>query len=243
MCLGSSGLPSQSWEELHRLQIHGNVLDPAAPWPMTFDPHFTMVNIGSGKQAEPCDLLQIMSSKETPKIPKAGAMTRKGMNSFSCHDVRWLITTIRQCLARFKMSWTEYLTTQETGFAAHYEAVDAGIATMYFFNIAIFRPTFRPGYVAEVCPDGMCSARIRRSEPNTEKGVHHEEVKRIKQRVREYLEAALARQDMIDMQGTAMPVVSANGATGMHRRVSVKAVRQGSSPGSSVVSRPESVRS
>ncbi|KAK5116843.1 hypothetical protein LTR85_009103 [Meristemomyces frigidus] len=241
IALCKSGFEPGSWQEKHRLQIDSTAFMHSGPWPVMFDPLFAMANVAHGRLlAHECDLLQTVGLRPTVKIPKNPGRTR--MNSFTCQDLRWLILTLRQCLTKLEVRWTEVANAQGTWFVARYSSMEDKVATTHFFSIALFRLSFRSGYGVDICPSGISSARIRRSEPNVEKGVHQDKAKRVKKLVREYLDAAAQRQEAVDMKGTALPVMSINGITSLHRSVSSRTKKSDSTPASSrVPSRPESL--
>ncbi|KAF7193486.1 hypothetical protein HII31_05160 [Pseudocercospora fuligena] len=216
------GLKSESLEEMHKLELKDSAFTPSSPWPLPFDPFFNIANT-STTTSSPCDLLEKIDTKNPPKIAKAAALSRKGMNSFTCQDLKWLITKLRECLTRLEISYTEHTNDQETWIDAAYNSFEGkgSVATKVFFTITFFRLTFRSGFGAEVC--NFRSARVRSSEPGIERGVPLEEVKKIKRRVKEFLDRELMRHEAKSLEGTVMPVMSVNG--GIHRRVSISANR------------------
>lgn len=234
-----------AWQEIYMLQLEDSLLESQAAWPMPFDPNFTMANVvNETMTVDDGDLITLTSSFRAAKtIPKAPAFSR--MDHFTCPDLRWLILAVRQCLSSLQIEYFETPDSKPPGFAASYDTIESGIATKHSFSIVLFRPSLRPGYGVEVCPDGICSARIVRSEAKFDRGVHQDEARRMKKQIREYLDAARERQDLIDMHGTVMPVMGVNGASssGMHRRAATvdRPIRSGSS--STMSSRPGSMAS
>lgn len=245
IALWNLGLKAGSWQEKHRLQIDKSAFTPSGPWPMMFDPFFAMANVARGRlHAHECDLLQVFSSNPAAKIPKSGPLNRSRMDCFTYQDLRWLIVTLRECMKRLEIEWSEVVDIQGPSFAAHYSSMEDRVATTHFFSITLFRLSLRPGYGVEVCSGGICSARIKRSEPNFDKGVHNKEAKRIRKLVRDYLDVAAKRQEAMNLKDTALPVMSINGVTSLHRRVSSSTKKPVSSPVSSrVSSRPGSLSS
>lgn len=237
VALWSLGLELDSWQDRHNLRLSETIFEKSSPWPMHVDPFFTISSIPF-ETVRPCDLLEMITSQAAQKgIPKAGAMSRKGMTSFTCQDIHWLISTIRACLRRLNIEWCETCTAHSTGFRASYDAEESHIATRHYFSIALFRLTFRPGYGAEVCPDGISSARVSKNEPSFDKGVHQDEVKRIRKMVRAYLDAALDRKEEMEMRGVVAPLMSVNGAGPIGlRRMSTRTERSQLASGAASIS-------
>ncbi|KAK3072865.1 hypothetical protein LTR53_006051 [Teratosphaeriaceae sp. CCFEE 6253] len=215
------GGESGSWLGKHRLKITQSAFEPSGAWPVAFDPCFAMANVARGRVlSHECDLLQVMTSNPAAKLPKLGPLDRSRRDCFTCQDLGWAVTTIRACLTRLHMDWYEVASVAGASLNARYPYTAEGVATVHFFTIALFRLSLRPGYGVDVCSDGLCSARIMRSESGFDKGVHREEAKRVRLLIRRYLDAAARHQEAIDMRDTALPVMSING--GMYRKASVK---------------------
>ena len=246
MDLVDLGYEAGSSKEKLKLRIDHSAFEASGAWPMPFDPYFAMANVVSGRLlASECDLLQTFKNDSAAKIPKTGALSR---SAFSCQDFRWLILTLRECLTRLNCGWSEVANSQGTWFHARCPSVQAGIATINYFSIALSRLSFRPGYGVDICSGGMCSARIIKSEPDVDKGVPQDELKRIKSLILRYLEAAARRQEATDLKNTALPVMSVNGGLSLHREassrskkpVSAKALSPASTRSGSLLSRVSS---
>ncbi|KAK3726041.1 hypothetical protein LTR37_000189 [Vermiconidia calcicola] len=180
--------------KFHRMQLAPDHFDPDSQWPMMYDPLFAMANVQRGRLlAYECDMLDVFSTNEGAKILKSGNMNLSRVDCFTCTDLNWLIATIRDCLRTLEIQFSEVANVEGTWFIARYSFLQNQIATTHYFSIALFKQTFRAGYGVEICPDGICSARIIRTTLDHEKGVHNSESKRIKKLIRESLEEA-ARQ-------------------------------------------------
>ncbi|KAK3684466.1 hypothetical protein LTR37_020243 [Vermiconidia calcicola] len=180
--------------KFHRMRLVPDHFDQDREWPMMYDPLFAMANVQRGRLlAYECDMLNVFSPNEGAKIPKSGNMNLSRVDCFTCTDLNWLITTIRDCLRTLEMQFSEVANVEGTWFIARYSFLQNQIATTHYFSIALFKQTFRAGYGVEICPDGICSARIIRTTFDHEKGVHNSESKRIKKMIRESLDEA-ARQ-------------------------------------------------
>lgn len=201
-----------SWQEEHRLQIDAASLSPCSPWPFPYDPLFALESVRRHRLAVvETDLLQIGLS--ATKIPK------KTRLSFTCPDLRWLIVTLRKCLVKLEMQWSETVGDGNPSFMVRYASRDGGFGSVRFFSVPIHRLSFRPGYGVEICPEGVCSSRVKSEGPEFDKGVHKDEAKRVKKGIREFLEAAARRQEALEGGNNAvLPVVSINGVTSLHRR-------------------------
>lgn len=203
MALSNLGLNSKAWQERHRLRIDRTAFVPSGRWPMTFDPFFTTSNVARGRLiAHECDLLQVLSSKPTARTPKTAPLSRDRMICFTCRDLRWLILTLRECLTGLDVEWSEV--ANNTSFLARYAFMEERVATTHFFSLVLYRMSFRSGYGVEICPGGVFSARIIRSEPDLDKGVHVDESKRIRKLVRGHLDAAVRRKEAMNMEDTAL---------------------------------------
>ena len=173
------------------MKITPSNFDPDTAWPMAYDPLFNMANVHRGRLlAYECDLMAVFATNLEAKIPKAGPLGLSRMDCFTCSDLTWLIQTVRECLKMLEMEFSEVANVEGTWFVARYTFMQVKIATTYYFSIAIFKQTLRGGYGVEICPDGICSARILRTNVDYDKGVHNSESKRIKKLIREYLDEA-----------------------------------------------------
>lgn len=217
MALCKHDTKSVTWQELHKLRIDASAFAPSKPWPMLFDPLFAAENVGCGMPLSfEGDLLQL---KEIPRT--SGALTRSRMNCFTCQNLHWLITTLRKCMERLELKYTEVAKTTGTWLIPHYSSMEGTIASKHFISISIFRLTFRSGYGVEICPGGIFSSRIMETEEKgDDKGGHSHELKRIKELIRSYLDAALKRQEALEEIHTVIPVMSINGVTSIHRPIS-----------------------
>jgi hypothetical protein len=211
MVLHDTGIMPGSWQENHKLEIDATAFEPSQPWPLPFDPFFVLENVRLHRLSTPeSDLLR--SGLSAAKIPK------KSRLAFSCQDLRWLIVTLRSCLTKLEIEWSEVIINHSPKFLARYKVAGDGIATSHFFSIPIYRLSFRPGYGVEICSDGIFSSRIQDAGSKAEKGVHGEEVKRVKKVIKEALEMVAKRQEAAESKSMALPVMSINGVTSLRRR-------------------------
>ncbi|KAK3626890.1 hypothetical protein LTR56_019516 [Elasticomyces elasticus] len=223
MVFMSLGGEPGSWLGKHRLQLNQTMLKPSGPWPIAFDPCYAMASVARNRLlVHPCDLSQVFRSNPAASLPKIGLMDRSRKDCFTCQDLQWAIATLRSCLTRLRVEWCEMANVAGAYFVARYLHTTDEVATMHFFTISLFRLSLRPGYGIDVGSDGLSSARIMRSEAGFDKGVHRDETKRIRSLVRRYLDVAARRQEAVDLKNTALPVMSINGVTEMHRRTSVR---------------------
>lgn len=211
MALHDFGCLSGPWQEKHKLEIGTSAFDASGPWPLPFDPFFVLENVRRHRLATPeSDLLR--SGMSAAKIPK------KSRLGFSCQDLRWLIVTLRACLTRLDIAWSEVIVEYGPRFIARYKVAGTDIASYNFFSIVIHRLSFRPGYGVDICSDGIFISRIQSVEAKGEKGVLVEEVKRVKKMIKEELETAAKRQEATESKGMTLPVMSINGVTSLHRK-------------------------
>jgi hypothetical protein len=200
MAFHDLGLQSGSWQDKHALLLGAKALDVSGPWPFPFDPFFVLENVRLHRLSAPeIDLLQ--NGLSATKIPK------KSRLSFNCPDLRWLILTLRKCLTRLEMAWSEVMVEQSPRFIVRYASLEAGVAKTHFFSVPIYRLSFRPGYGVDICSDGISSSRIKGVVPKAERGVHCDEVKRVKKMVREFLEAAAKRHEATESRTPASPAM------------------------------------
>lgn len=213
MAIHESDIMPGSWQERHKLGIDATAFELSQPWPLLFDPFFVLANVRRHRLSTPeSDLLR--SGLSAAKIPKKSRLT------FSCQDLRWLIVTLRSCLTKLEIEWSEVMIDYGPEFLARYKIAGDEIATSHFFSIPIYRLSFRPGYGVDICSEGIFSSRIQNVAPKGEKRVHGEEVKRVKKMIKEALEMAAKRQEATESKGMSMtlPVMSINGVTSLHRR-------------------------
>jgi hypothetical protein len=200
MAFHDLGLQSGSWQDKHALLLDATALELSGSWPLPFDPFFILENVRQHRLLFPeIDLLQ--NGLSATKIPK------KSRLSFSCPDLRWLILTLRKCLTKLNMAWSEVMSEQSPRFIVRYTMPEAGVVKTHLFSVAIYRLSFRPGYGVDICSDGICSSRIKTVVPKTEKGVHCDEVKRVKKMVREFLETAAKRHEAAESKSPALPAM------------------------------------
>lgn len=199
------------------LNITTTALHPTHPWPLPFDPLISAHNILPS--SAPIDLLQ-----PTSPLSKPNTLPKKTRLTFTCQDITWLVQTLRKCLVKLGMQWTETLAGQIPRFAVRYEKErekeGGGTANVYLFSIELYRLSFRPGYGVDICPEGVCGARIMgETTAGTLEGrgadLHKEENKRVRKLIKEYLEAAARRFEALQARGVALPVVSINGVTSL----------------------------
>ena len=177
--------------KFHRMKIWASHFEPDTIWPMMFDPLFVMANVQRGRLlAYESDLLAVFTSNTEARIAKSGPMGLSRMDCFTCTDLTWLIRTIRECLRMLEMEFSEVANVEGSWFVVRSSFMQNKIATTHYFSIALFKQTFRGGYGVDICPDGICSARIIRTDYEHDKGVHNTESKRIKKLIREYLDEA-----------------------------------------------------
>nr|POE88293.1 hypothetical protein CFP56_11522 [Quercus suber] len=215
------------WQEQHRFQIGRHAFTSAAAWPLVFDPYFAIANVSRGRLlAYECDLLEVFSPASTAKVPRTGPVGIGRMECFTCQNLQWLIVTLRECLGMLEIEWSEVANPDGTWFVARYSFMQDRIATTHYFSITLFRQSLRSGYGVEICSGGLCSARIKRSDPDFDRGVHAEEAKRIRKLVREYLDAALKRSKSQHdpPPPTPSPSLLSSFALNKHKRVSSSAV-------------------
>ena len=211
MALQESGIVSGSWREKSELKIDVTAFETSQPWPLPFDPFFVLENVRQHRLSTPeSDLLR--SGLSAAKIPK------KSRLAFSCQDLRWLITTLRSCLTKLNIEWSEVVIDHAPKFFARYQVAGDEIATSHFFSIPIHRLSFRPGYGVDICSDGIFSSRMQSVEAKTEKEEHSEEVKRVKKMVKEALDMAAKRQEATESKSMTLPVMSINGVTSLRRK-------------------------
>lgn len=206
MALNDLGLKYTSWQETHALLLDTTALEPSTPWPLPFDPFFVLENVRTTSLLTnpEIDLLQ-PSSLSATKLPKKSRLI------FSCPDLRWLILTLRNCLSKQEMAWSEVLPEQNSPkFIVRYNVAEAGVVKTHFFSIPVYRVSFRPGYGVDICPDGISCSRIMSlgGPHKVEKGVRGDEVKRVRKVLREFLESAARRHEAVDTRGLALPVMS-----------------------------------
>ena len=195
---------SPQWAKFRRNKISSFHFLPNGPWPLQYDPTFTMANVKRERLLSfECDLLSVLQSKDgEAKIPKTAPMSLSKMDCFTCNDLGWLITSVRDCLRMLEMEWSEVANEQGGFFVVRNTLMDGPtklatmkMATVHYFAISLFRQTFRTSYGVEICSHGVSSARIM--EPSNleyEKGVHHTEPRRIRKVIREALEEADKRR-------------------------------------------------
>ena len=200
--------------KFHRIKLTVENFAPDTVWPLLYDPFFAMANVQRGRLlAYECDLLSIFNSNRDARIPRSGTLGLTRMDCFTCTDLAWLITTIRECLKVLEMEFSEVANVEGTWFVARYTFMQNRVATTNYFSIALFKQSLRSGYGVEIAPDGISSARILRSDYDHEKGVHHAESKRVKKLIRESLDTAAKERARINRQQSSSDVIGSAGDT------------------------------
>ena len=194
----------------HRLKINANHFEPNTPWPLLYDPTFSITNVQAGRLlAYECDLLNIFTTNDTAKVAKSTAKSFTQVNCFTVTDLLWLVRTIRSCLRLYEMQWSEVANPEGTWFLVRYSFMLNKIATTYYFPITIFKQTLRPGFGVEIAADTMGSSRVIRTTYEYEKGVHSGEGKRVRKLVRDFLEeAARGKRKSGGVETEVPPVVA-----------------------------------
>lgn len=107
--------PSSPFTHYQRLKLAAVFFEPNTPWPMMYDPLFTLANVQRGRfLAYEGDLLDVFSINPNAKLPKSGPVGLSRMDCFTCNDLTWLIKTVRECLRAFEMDWSEVANVQGT---------------------------------------------------------------------------------------------------------------------------------
>lgn len=183
--------------KFRRNRVSPDHFHPYAPWPLQYDPTFVMENVKRERiLGQECDLLEfVQSNNGEAKIPKTGPMSISRMDCFTCSDLSFLITAVRECLKMLEMEWSEVANDHGAWFIVRYRLMDGTskkkMATVHYFAMSLFRQSFRSSYGVEVCSHGVSSARIMDpANLDYEKGVHQTEPKRIKKLITETLEEA-----------------------------------------------------
>ena len=175
-----------------------------------------MANVQRGRLLTyECDMLAVFNANAEAKIPKSSAMTLNRIESFTATDLDWLITTIRDCLRVLEMEWSEVVNVEGSWFVVRYSFMQAKIATTYYFSISLFRQSLRSGYGVDICPDGICSARIVRADWEHQKGVHNSESKRVKKLIREFLDEAAKQQTKVRRKESSATPLGRSEGTGL----------------------------
>lgn len=198
MAFHDLGLQPGSWQDKHALPLEATALEPSGPWPLPFDPFFALGNVQQHRLLGGPEIDLLQAGLSATKLPK------KRRLGFSCPDLRWLILTLRKCLAKLDMAWSEVMIGQSPRFVVRYAVPEAGVVKTHLFSVPVYRLSFRPGYGVDICSDGICSSRIKAVVPKTERGgVHGDEVKRVKRMVREFLETAAKRDEAMESKASA----------------------------------------
>lgn len=196
-------------KEFYRMKLTTAHFEPDTPWPMMYDPTFSMANVQRGRLfAYECDLVNVFSTKTTAKLTRSAAMGLSQVNCFTSSDIFWLIRMIRECLTLYGMEWSEVANVEGTWFLVRYSFMLDRIATTNYFAISLFKQTLRGGYGVDICSDGICSSRILKTNLTYDKGVHNGESKRIKKLIREYLDdAAKLQRPRFGRKSSSTPVM------------------------------------
>lgn len=204
-------------KEFHRMKLTAQHFEPNTPWPMMYDPTFSMANVQRGRLfAYECNLVNVFSTNSTAKVTRSGAIGLSQVNCFTSSDIYWLIKTVRECLTLYGMEWSEVANVEGTWFLVRYSFMLDKIATTNYFAISLFKQTLRGGYGVDICSDGICSSRILKMNMTYEKGVHNGESKRIKKLIREYLDdAAKLQKPRFGRKPSSTPVMDPLSPEGM----------------------------
>ncbi|KXT18959.1 hypothetical protein AC579_8706 [Pseudocercospora musae] len=170
------------------LEISVSSFDPKSPWPLPYDPLFSIANVQRGRllNYEGCDMHQIFSTNPDAinTLPR-----RLKSSSFTHPDLLWLIETIRKCLKSIEIEYSEVVNVQGSWWVCRYSFLHRKIATTHYFSIVLFRHYLRSGHFGvDVVEVGeMCSARLFHPLDGYPKGVHYLEPKRMRAMVLAFL--------------------------------------------------------
>lgn len=129
-------------------------------WPAQYDPEFCLAHVAEGFGKDHVDLLQMLNQNGI------GIMRSKGLNATNLHrnrrithpDVVWLTKTVRDCLTKHDILWTEACDLHSCRFSCRRQHVRGGRATIVYFRISMFKRSLHRGYAIYVGP--FSSARI-----------------------------------------------------------------------------------
>lgn len=96
------GVHSALYEHMS-MKIGSDSFEHSSPWPMPYDPLFCMANVQRGRLlAFECDMLEVFKANPEARLPRPLSLSK--IDCFTCNDLEWLITTIRDCLRKFEVS-------------------------------------------------------------------------------------------------------------------------------------------
>ncbi|KAF7186263.1 hypothetical protein HII31_12338 [Pseudocercospora fuligena] len=204
------------------LEISVSSFDPMSPWPLPYDPFFSIANVQRGRLLayEGCDMHKIFSSNSDAvnTLPR-----RLRGSSFTHPDLLWLIKTIRKCLKNLEIGYSEVVNVQGSWWVCRYSFLHRKIATTHYFSIALFKYPLRSGHFGvDVVEVGeMCSARLFHPLDGYPKGVHYLEPKRVRSMVQEFLkeEAAVSREEARGSNARPCHRLNGNVMSEQHARV------------------------
>ena len=174
-------------------QSHGVALTPAhlqegKPWPMPYDPTFSLDNVLRGRLAMAATTFD---AHDTPaSIKPRKSMTAERLHNFACADLPRLIASTRACLRALAHEWTE--TQQKQGkvlFLARSDVERDNVVAPEYFTLEIIRPRLRAGYALAYRPGSLCRARGIFALLSGDDAVE----KRLKARLRETIESVHER--------------------------------------------------
>ena len=179
-------------------KVAADSLNNDAPWPLPFDPFFSMADVANGRLlAYECDIADIFrasSPKALANMVKKGPLGLTRTDCYTSSDVHALIHAVRQGLTDLRMEWSEVANIEGTCFVVRHHLMEAGIAQTYFFSISFFRQTFHDGFGVHVCPDGIRMARTFSETGDLDAEVATTEAKRLRKLILLQLEQRLHRR-------------------------------------------------
>jgi hypothetical protein len=133
-----------------------------SPWPLPFDPFFTMANVQRGRfVAHEGDLSHSRRSSEDLSGRKKARRSIPILEGYclTSESLPQLVAALRETLRTLEIAFIEEPDAANMAFRCRYAQMAQGVATTYYFSITVSRG-LTAKYGVKIAPDGLCAARL-----------------------------------------------------------------------------------
>lgn len=145
------------------LLITPSTLHPTTPFPLPYDPLFSLPSVSRGRlTTQDLDLLAAIQQHPGTLLPRK-TLSLDRMSGFTSENLPNLISTLRETLRTLAMGWSEIVTAKGMFFKVRYNAVLEGVASTNYLAVEVIRMPLRAGYGLAFRSESLCGARMLES--------------------------------------------------------------------------------
>jgi hypothetical protein len=168
-----------------------------SPWPLPFDPFFTMANVQRGRFIAHDATGDVSHSRRSSEDLSGRKKFRRSIPilenyCLTSESLPQLVSALRDTLKTLEIAYIEEPDAQSMAFRCRYAQMVHGIATTYYFSMTVSRG-LTAKYGVKIAPEGLCAARLVGSytAAERERGVPISEKATLKKLIRDTFERAL----------------------------------------------------